>query len=149
MDLKDLEAMVQEVNETQVAPQDRLSDHVYQYDTDTHEVFRADRAEEHQQAKEESISLGAVEMPKDAVAEQPKEKAEKTIIPDDEKALLYSPSKEDHEKAAKGTLKAEKGEKEKTSLKERLDDKKKEAKAQEKKSPEKALDKNKNKNQSL
>ena len=34
---------------TQVAPQDRLSDHVYQYDNETREVFRADRAEEHQQ----------------------------------------------------------------------------------------------------
>ena len=130
MDLKDLEAMVQEVNETQVAPQDRLSDHVYQYDNETHEVFRADRAEEHQQAKEESISLGAVEMPKDAVAEQPKDKAEKAA-------------------PEKGEKKAEKGDKEKTSLKERLDDKKKEAKAQEKKSPEKAMEKSKKKDQSL
>ena len=130
MDLKDLEAMVQEVNETQVAPQDRLSDHVYQYDTDTHEVFRADRAEEHQQAKEEAKE--SVEMPKDAVAEQPKDKAEKAA-------------------PEKGEKKAEKGDKEKTSLKERLDDKKKEAKAQEKKSPEKAMEKSKskNKNQSL
>ena len=126
MDLKDLEAMVQEVNETQVAPQDRLSDHVYQYDNETHEVFRADRAEEHQQAKE------SVEMPKDAVAEQPKDKAEKAA-------------------PEKGEKKAEKGDKEKTSLKERLDDKKKEAKTQEKKSPEKAMEKSKskNKNQSL
>lgn len=39
MDLKDLEAMVQEVNATQVAPQDRLSDHVYQYDNETREVL--------------------------------------------------------------------------------------------------------------
>ncbi|MDO4189926.1 MAG: DUF5688 family protein, partial [Lachnospiraceae bacterium] len=128
MDLKDLEAMVQEVNETQVAPQDRLSDHVYQYDTDTHEVFRADRAEEHQQAKEEAKE--SVEMPKDAVAEQPKDKAEKAA-------------------PEKGEKKAEKGDKEKTSLKERLDDKKKEAKAQEKKSPEKAMEKSKKKDQSL
>ena len=122
MDLKDLEAMVQEVNETQVAPQDRLSDHVYQYDNETKEVFRADRAEEHQQAKEEAKE--SVEMPKD--------KAEKA-----------SPEK--------GEKKAEKGEKEKASLKEHLEDKKKEAKSIDKKGPEKAAEKTKakNNNQSL
>lgn len=121
MDLKDLEAMVQEVNETQVAPQDRLSDHVYQYDNDTHEVFRADRAEEHMQAKE-----NAQEMPKDAVADQAKDKAEK------------------------GDRKTEKSDKEeRASLKGRLEDKKKESKEMEKKAPEKALDKSKKKDQSL
>ncbi len=121
MDLKDLEAMVQEVNETQVAPQDRLSDHVYQYDNDTHEVFRADRAEEHMQAKE-----NAQEIPKDAVADQAKDKAEK------------------------GDRKTEKSDKEeRASLKGRLEDKKKESKEMEKKAPEKALDKSKKKDQSL
>lgn len=100
MDFKDLEAMVQEVNATQVAPQDKLSDHVYQYDIETREVFRADRAEEHQQKKE--VAKDAVDMPKDAVADKPKDK----------------------------------GDKEKTSLKERLEDKKKESKEMEKKSPE-------------
>lgn len=114
MELRDLEAMVQEVNATQVAPQDRLSDHVYQYDNDTHEVFRADRAAEHQQAKE-----NAQEMPKDAIADMPKDKAEK------------------------GEKKADRDAKEKPSLKERLEDKKKETKAQEKKAPEKTLDKKK------
>ena len=121
MDLKDLEAMVQEVNETQVAPQDRLSDHVYQYDNDTHEVFRADRAEEHMQAKE-----NAQEIPKDAVADQAKDKAEK------------------------GDRKTEKSDKEeRASLKGRLEDKKKESKEMEKKAPEKAMDKSKKKDQSL
>ena len=121
MDLKDLEAMVQEVNETQVAPQDILSDHVYQYDNDTHEVFRADRAEEHMQAKE-----NAQEIPKDAVADQAKDKAEK------------------------GDRKTEKSDKEeRASLKGRLEDKKKESKEMEKKAPEKALDKSKKKDQSL
>ena len=32
MELSDLEAMVQEVNATQVAPEEKLSDHVYKYD---------------------------------------------------------------------------------------------------------------------
>lgn len=39
------------INATQVAPQDRLSDHVYQYDKDTHEVYRADKAQEHNLSK--------------------------------------------------------------------------------------------------
>ena len=42
MDLESLENMVREVNTTQVLPKERLSDHVYVYDTETHEVLRAD-----------------------------------------------------------------------------------------------------------
>ena len=62
-----------------------------------------------------SYAKDAVDMPKDAVADKPKDK----------------------------------GDKEKTSLKERLEDKKKESKEMEKKSPEKALEKGKKKEQSL
>lgn len=96
MDLKDLEAMVQEVNETQVAPQDRLSDHVYQYDNDTHEVFRADRVEEHMQAKE-----NAQEMPKDAVADMPKDKAEKKAEKGDKEKTSLKERLEDKKKESK------------------------------------------------
>lgn len=53
MELRDLEQMVQEVNQTQVAPQERLSDHVYEYDAKEHELFRSDRAEERAKQKEE------------------------------------------------------------------------------------------------
>lgn len=53
MELRDLEQMVQEVNQTQVAPQERLSDHVYEYDAKEHELFRSDRAEERTKQKEE------------------------------------------------------------------------------------------------
>ena len=49
---EDLEQMVQEVNATQVEPQERLSDHVYIYDAKDHELFRADKEQEHMQAKE-------------------------------------------------------------------------------------------------
>lgn len=45
--------MVQEVNQTQVAPGERLSDHVYEYDAKEHELFRSDRAEERVKQKEE------------------------------------------------------------------------------------------------
>ena len=51
MELSVLENMVQEVNATQVSPQDRLSDHVYKYDVQEQTVFRADREEEHMAEK--------------------------------------------------------------------------------------------------
>ena len=53
MEFKELEQMVQEVNQTQVAPGERLSDHVYEYDAKEHELFRSDRAEERVKQKEE------------------------------------------------------------------------------------------------
>ena len=46
------ENMVRNVNATQVAPEERLSDHVYIYDAKEHELFRADRENEHFQVKE-------------------------------------------------------------------------------------------------
>ena len=51
MKLKDLEQMVQEVNQTQVAEEERLSDHVYEYDAKTHELFRSDKAVERARQK--------------------------------------------------------------------------------------------------
>lgn len=53
MEFKELEQMVREVNQTQVAPGERLSDHVYEYDAKEHELFRSDRAEERAKQKEE------------------------------------------------------------------------------------------------
>lgn len=53
MGFKELEQMVQEVNQTQVAPGERLSDHVYEYDAKEHELFRSDRAEDRAKQKEE------------------------------------------------------------------------------------------------
>lgn len=53
MEFKELEQMVQEVNQTQVAPGERLSDHVYEYDAKEHELFRCDRAEDRAKQKEE------------------------------------------------------------------------------------------------
>lgn len=113
MDLKDLEAMVQEVNATQVAPQDKLSDHVYQYDNETREVFRADRAEEHQQKKE--AAKETVDMPKDAVADKQKDKGdkEKTSL----KERLEDKKKESKEITKKSPEKAlDKGKKKEQSL---------------------------------
>lgn len=48
----ELEQMVQEVNATEVAPEERLSDHVYVYDAVNHELYRADREESRVASKE-------------------------------------------------------------------------------------------------
>lgn len=53
MDYSSLEAMVQEVNATQVAPEEKLSDHVYEYDAKEKELYRADKADEHEQKVEQ------------------------------------------------------------------------------------------------
>lgn len=45
--ISDLENLVQEVNQTQVAEQELLSDHVYKYDSNEKEIFRADKEAEH------------------------------------------------------------------------------------------------------
>ena len=52
MDRKVLENMVQDVNAGQVAPEDRLSDHVYQYDAENHELLRMDRLEDRRAERE-------------------------------------------------------------------------------------------------
>lgn len=52
MDLDTLQNMVQDVNATQVAANEVLSDHVYEYDPETKEMFRADKAEEHMKEKQ-------------------------------------------------------------------------------------------------
>ena len=54
MDLATLENMVQEVNATQVSKEEKLSDHVYAYDSETKEIYRADKEAEHNLAKEEA-----------------------------------------------------------------------------------------------
>lgn len=71
MDQKELEQMVQEVNRTQVLPEERLSDHVYEYDAKAHELFRSDRTAERQKEKmQERPSL------KDRLAEKQNAAAE-------------------------------------------------------------------------
>ncbi len=52
MTLEALEQMVQEVNATQVSPEERLSDHVYTYDAQEKQIVRADRMEEIKQERE-------------------------------------------------------------------------------------------------
>ena len=49
-----LESMVQDVNAGQVAPEERLSDHVYMYDSQEKELVLADKMEERQQQRAEA-----------------------------------------------------------------------------------------------
>ena len=83
MELSELEAMVQEVNATQVAPNEVLSDHVYKYDSKTKEIYRADKESERNKEKEteKRPSLKArLEDKKKEVKERDSEKEAKTKI---------------------------------------------------------------------
>ena len=81
---RDLKAMVEEVNATQVAPEEKLTDSVYHYDSKEHIFELAEKFEARQQAKEAEISsekeekgsvLGDLKAKKDEVAKQPKKDA--------------------------------------------------------------------------
>jgi len=51
-DYKDLEMMVQQINKAEVAPEDRLSDHVYHYDAKEHALEKAETHERRMKLKE-------------------------------------------------------------------------------------------------
>lgn len=59
MELENLEQMVREVNETQVAPADRLSDNVFHYDSEAHIFENARSFEAREAAKEEAMLADA------------------------------------------------------------------------------------------
>lgn len=87
MGLDELEHMVQEVNYTQVAPEERLSDHVYEYDAKEHELFRSDRAGERAKQKEERKEKGHERISvKDKLAEKKNTVLEKNCEKDHKKA---------------------------------------------------------------
>ena len=79
MDLKELEAMVKEVNATQVAPADKLTDSVYHYDSkekifELGEKFveRQNEREEAAEKEEKGSVLGDLKAKKEEVAKTPK-----------------------------------------------------------------------------
>ena len=81
MNARDLEAMAREVNATEVAPDERLTDHVYHYDSKDHVFEMADKFEERQAEKtaEEIASdrgslLDNLKSKKDEVAKDAPEK---------------------------------------------------------------------------
>ena len=80
----DLKAMVEEVNATQVRPEEKLTDNVYHYDSKEHVFELAEKFVARQQEKEADISsekeekasvLGDLKAKKDEVAKQPKKEA--------------------------------------------------------------------------
>ena len=72
-DYRVLEDMVQTINENEVAPEERLSDHVYHYDVKDRVFERADKFEERQ--KEKTAQLGKNEHTgKEQSMKQPKAK---------------------------------------------------------------------------
>lgn len=81
VDFKDLKAMVEDVNATQVAPEEKLTDSVYHYDSKEHIFELAEKFEARQQEKETDVFsekeemgsvLGDLKAKKDEVAKQPK-----------------------------------------------------------------------------
>ena len=89
MGLKDLEAMVKEVNATQVAPADKLTDSVYHYDS-----------------KEKIFELGEkfVQRQAEKEAERAEEKGEKSVLGDlkaKKEEVAKTPKKETIDKGAK------------------------------------------------
>jgi len=76
MSYQELEAMVQEVNETQVMPEERLSDHVYQYDGKNHTIERADQVmKQHTQGNEEQTKEQTKEQAKELSKDAPEKDA--------------------------------------------------------------------------
>ena len=84
MSLGDLESMVREVNATQVAPEDKLTDSVYHYDAEA-KIFelgekfvnreQAKEAEKEAKSEEKGSVLSDLEAKKEEVAKQPKKEA--------------------------------------------------------------------------
>lgn len=81
MDLKELEAMVKEVNATQVAPADKLTDNVYHYDSKEKIFNLGEKFVERQNQREESAEkdkkasgIGELKAKKEEVAKAPKKK---------------------------------------------------------------------------
>ena len=89
-DFHELSAMVQSINESQVAPAERLSDNVYHYDSKDHVFELADKTEARKLAKERSdtpekktsvlAQLG--EKKKEAMEHAPKAKAPGRTVPE-------------------------------------------------------------------
>ena len=81
VNFNDLKSMVEDVNATQAAPEEKLTDSVYHYDSKEHIFELAEKFEARQQAKEADISsekeekgsvLGDLKAKKDEAAKQPK-----------------------------------------------------------------------------
>ena len=136
-----LQFMVREINQSTVAPEDRLSDYVYHYDAQDHvleraETFAARMAEKEQEAERSSMA----EPEKDASPMEPQkddqkepEQQENTSAKEDRDGTEKADSRDER----KGPREVEKneagGRKERKSVLGRLNEKKEQVKAQPKK----------------
>lgn len=82
-DRKELEQMVKEVNNTEVAAHEVLSDHVYEYDAKEHELLRSDKVQERTNAREHREEKGERHSLKDRLAEK-KDKVVKVDFGDED-----------------------------------------------------------------
>ncbi|SEA18518.1 hypothetical protein SAMN05216349_10663 [Oribacterium sp. KHPX15] len=85
MTSKELEAMVRDVNATQVAPEEQLTDHVYHYDSKDHVFEMADKFEERKAEREELSSekasvLDDLKAKKEEIAKSAPENHEKPVV---------------------------------------------------------------------
>ncbi len=77
MDKDVLEQMVRDINAGEVAPEDRLSDHVYMYDSVEKEIVLADKMPERLKAREEALDEKKPERERVSMKEKlPEKKAE-------------------------------------------------------------------------
>ena len=142
-DLDSLQFMVREINRTEVAPQDRLSDYVYHYDAQDHVLERAETFAERMAQKEQEAEKAAMQEPEktaepreaqsaDIQEPEPERKgntAEKVAREGSEREDSRDEKRvsRDEEKEAAG------GRKERKSVLGRLNEKKEQVKAQPKK----------------
>ena len=70
LDAEQLGKIVKDVNRTQVAEPEILSDHVYEYDAKEHELFRVDKTRERMNAREHREEKGERHSLKDRLAEK-------------------------------------------------------------------------------
>lgn len=57
MRVDELESIVTNINACQLLPEERLSDHVYKYDYDRHEIYRADQEQKRQEELNASLGM--------------------------------------------------------------------------------------------
>jgi hypothetical protein len=69
--------MVASINKCEVKPEERLSDHVYEYDSKTHELFRSDKGRSQERDKKQekerpSLKERLAEKKREAGSPEPK-----------------------------------------------------------------------------
>ncbi|MBR6173140.1 MAG: hypothetical protein IKQ49_08255 [Eubacterium sp.] len=143
-DLESLQFMVREINRTEVAPEDRLSDFVYHYDAQDHVLERAETFAERMAQKEQETEKAALQEP-EKTAEPREAQTGDGREPEPEKKehaagkeIREGGEKAGHGEERKTSHEAEQGEaggrKERRSVLGRLNEKKEQVKGQPKKS---------------